>query len=429
MKITEIKSEIIDDKYIKAVHKSGINIYIYPKKGYSSTYAIYGTKYGSINTKFRLLQNNKIVEVPAGIAHYLEHKLFESEDGNAFSEYAKTGASANAYTSFDKTCYLFSCTENFEESIKILLNLVNKPYFTEENVQKEQGIIGQEIRMYDDDPQWKVMFNLFQAMYHNHPIKVDIAGTVESIADITAEKLYTCYNTFYTPNNMAICICGNVDVDKVLNLIDSILKDKEACEVENIFPNEPDSAVQERVEQKFEISVPMFQLGFKETASNKEMSVSKIAQTNIILEALACKSSPLYNKLLDNNLINSSFDYEYFEGPGYASVIFSGESANPDKASDIIKEEINKLHENGIDEKTFMLSKRSVYGKTLAALNSTDNIANILISFAFSNRELFEYIEAIKNCTLKDINIRLSEQLNIQNSSLSIVSPISKEEM
>lgn len=426
MKVTEIKSERIGDKYIKAEHESGLNIYIYEKKGYNSTYATYGTSYGSINTKFKVQNDNDITQVPAGIAHYLEHKLFESEDGDAFAKYAATGASANAYTSFDKTCYLFSCTQNFEESLKILLEFVNSPYFTEKTVQKEQGIIGQEIRMYDDDPNWRVTFNLLQAMYHNHPVKIDIAGTVESISKITAEKLYKCYNTFYTPNNMAICICGNVNTEKTLSLIESLLTNKKPCNLKNIFPEEPESIVKKRVEQKFEISVPLFQLGFKEPASNTRLDVKKIAQTGIILEILSSRSSPLYNKLLKNNLANTSFDCEYFEGPGYSSIIFSGESNNPDLASEIIKEEVNKLHHHKIDEKTFKLAKRSLYGKVLASLNSTANIANTLISFAFSNREFFEYIDYISKCTIDDVNQRLSEQLNTENCSLSIVSPISK---
>ena len=186
MPFTQIQSKTLQDSYYKLQHKTGLTIYVYPKEGYSSTYAIFGTKYGSVNRIFSVDHQEKIT-VPDGIAHYLEHKLFESEDGDAFSRYAKTGASANAYTSFDKTCYLFSCTQNFEQSLEILLDFVQTPYFTPQTVQKEQGIIGQEIKMYDDSPDWRVMFNLLEAMYHNHPVKIDIAGTVASIANITAD--------------------------------------------------------------------------------------------------------------------------------------------------------------------------------------------------------------------------------------------------
>ncbi|MBR1731449.1 MAG: insulinase family protein, partial [Ruminococcus sp.] len=191
-KITEVKSALLGDKYYKIDHESGLTIYLYPKKDYNSKYAIFGTRYGSVNNAFSL-DGGEVKKVPDGIAHYLEHKMFECEDGDAFLKYAKTGANANAYTSFDKTCYLFSCADNFDESLEILLDFVQRPYFTEETVAKEQGIIGQEIRMYDDSAEWRVMFNMLEKMYHTHPVQLDIAGTVESIAEITPELLYDCY--------------------------------------------------------------------------------------------------------------------------------------------------------------------------------------------------------------------------------------------
>ena len=208
-----------DESYVKAVMPNGLQIYIMEKPQYSSSYAIYGTRYGSIDTKFSK-DDSEMITVPEGIAHYLEHKLFEGEDGDAFSKYAKTGASANAFTSFDRTCYLFSCSDNFYENLDILLNFVQSPYFTKENVEKEQGIIGQEIRMYDDNPGWRVMFNLLKGMYHTHPVRIDIAGTVESIAQIDADLLYKCYETFYNPANMFICLVGNIDTDKTLKQIE-----------------------------------------------------------------------------------------------------------------------------------------------------------------------------------------------------------------
>ena len=232
MNIQEIKSKRTLDKYYKINHDSGLTIYLFPKKDYNSKYAIFGTKYGSVNNAFSL-DNGEVTAVPDGIAHYLEHKLFESEDGDAFTRYAKTGANANAYTSFDKTCYLFSCTENFDESFEILLDFVQSPYFTEETVAKEQGIIGQEIRMYDDSPEWCVMFNMLENMYHNHPVKIDIAGTVESIAKITPDYLYQCYNTFYNLNNMVLCVAGDLTVEDVLKTADKMLKPCEKHTIEN----------------------------------------------------------------------------------------------------------------------------------------------------------------------------------------------------
>ena len=242
----------IGESYIKAVHPSGLKIYILEKPQYNSAYAVFGTKYGSIDTCFTV--NGEETRVPEGIAHFLEHKLFESEDGDAFTKYAATGAYANAYTSFDRTCYLFSCSDRFYDNLGILLDFVQSPYFTEQTVAKEQGIIGQEIRMYDDSPEWRVMFNMLMNMYHRHPVRIDIAGTVESIAEINADLLYKCYNTFYNPSNMFVCIAGNVNAEKVLSQINGAVKTNAPHEITRNFEEEPDSVVNSCCEQKLAVA-------------------------------------------------------------------------------------------------------------------------------------------------------------------------------
>lgn len=422
--LTVKRNNKLNESYTFIKHSSGLPIYVYPKKGYNMSYAIFGARYGSINTKFK--SNGKVIEVPDGIAHYLEHKLFESEDGDAFKRYAKTGASANAFTSFDQTCYLFSCTENLKQSLEILLDFVQSPYFTDETVQKEQGIIGQEIGMYKDDPNWMVMFNLLRALYHKHPVKIDIAGTVESIAKITPSKLYDCYNTYYNLHNMALCVVGNVDVNEVIEVADKVLKPVEAVNIENIFPNEPESIVNDRVEQEFPIAVSMFQLGFKENVSFNRVSTRDIAATDVLLDAFASKASPLYERLLSLNLINTaSFAYEYFEGPGFATIIFSGESDNPDKVAEIIRCYADKLHENKLDRESFERAKKSVYGKMIASLNSVEAIGTGIINGHFSNVELFDYIDCLSNLELEDVNSRLNDELISKMSAVSIISPVS----
>ena len=426
--LKEIKNERIGDRYFEIDHSSGLKIYVYPQKGRSSTYAVIGTKYGAINTKFKYKDSEEIITVPDGIAHYLEHKLFESEDGDAFSKYAKTGASANAYTSFDTTCYLFSCTENFEESLRILLDLIQSPYFTDENVQKERGIIGQEIKMYEDEPSWKVMFNLLGAMYKNHPVKVDIAGTIDSISHINPENLYECYNAFYNLNNMVLCVAGNVNPEQIIKIADQCLKPSEKRVPETIFPDEPYEIVEKRVEQHFEINMPSFQLGFKEKASIKSLTAKQICETDIILNTIASGSSKLYKKLLDENLINDTFGYEYFEGTGYAAIIFSGESKDPDKAAEIIKEYVKKLHETGISNEDFERAKKDIYGRNVSMLNSPENIANAMLSLYFANRELYNMVECLANTTLEDVNNRLKKQLDVSNCALSVVLPIKDKE-
>ncbi|WP_101697818.1 EF-P 5-aminopentanol modification-associated protein YfmH [Clostridium minihomine] len=423
MRLEKITNERVQDSYYQIKHPSGLRIFVYPKEGSNSTYAIFGTRYGSIDTSFRRSDEQESCTVPEGIAHFLEHKLFESEDGDAFARYAKTGASANAYTSFDMTCYLFSCTDQVYESLEILLDFVQSPYFTEHTVQKEQGIIGQEIRMYDDDPQWRVLFNLLGALYHKHPVKIDVAGTVESIAQITPDYLYRCYNTFYNLNNMALCVAGNIDPEKVLEMCDKMLKSCEPVEVDRVFEEELNEVVQEKVEQSLSVAVPLFQLGFKESARHR--TVQELAQTDVLLELMASDSSPLFRRLLDANLVNtSSFSSEYFEGPGYAAVIFAGESKDPEAVAKEIREEADRLRREGIPQDAFERAKKAVYGRNVAALNSAEAIANAMISLTFAERELFSYIDALASIKLEDVQKRLEEQILSQYSALSVISPI-----
>lgn len=419
MNITEIKSERAGDSYYKIDHNSGLTIYVYPKQGYNSAYAIFGTRYGSVNTKFSV-DDGSVITVPDGIAHYLEHKLFESEDGDAFVRYAKTGANANAYTSFEKTCYLFSCTDKFDESLEILLDFVQDPYFTAQTVAKEQGIIGQEIKMYDDSPDWRVMFNMLEAMYKNHPVKIDIAGTVETIAQITAEKLYDVYNVFYNLNNMVLCVSGNVTVEQVLKTADKMLKPCQKHNITNYFEDEPYKICEPYVEQCFPVSMPLFNLGFKERA-DRMLDESKLAQTDILLSMIASPTSELYRSLMDANLINSTFAYELFEGPGYCSVIFSGESRAPKQAAEMIKQYISKQKKEGLSEDDFEISKKAVYGSIISSLNSVSSISNAIIDYHFNGNEMFSHIDAVAKTTFDDVNSRLLEMLDVNNCTLSVV--------
>ncbi len=419
MNISEISSKRAGDKYYEIDHPSGLTIYIYPKEGYTSSYAIFGTRYGSINTAFSV-DGGKKITVPDGIAHYLEHKLFESEEGDAFVRYAKTGANANAYTSFEKTCYLFSCSDKFDESLEILLDFVQDPYFTAQTVAKEQGIIGQEIKMYDDSPNWRVMFNMLEGMYKNHPVRIDIAGTVESIAKITAEKLYEVYNVFYNLNNMVLCVAGNVTVEQVLKIADKMLKPSCKHSITNYFEDEPYEIVEPYVEQSFPVSVPMFNLGFKEKG-DKLLNSKQLAHTEILLSMIASPTSTMYRDLLDNNLINSTFSYELFEGPGYCSVIFGGESRAPKQAAETIKRFISDYKKNGLDRTDFEISKKAVYGDAVSSLNSVSSIANMIADYHFSGNEIFDYIDSIADAKFEDISKRLNDMLDVNNCTLSVV--------
>ena len=410
----------IGESYIKAIHPSGLKIYILEKPQYNSAYAVFGTKYGSIDTCFSV--NGEKTQVPEGIAHFLEHKLFESEDGDAFTKYAATGAYANAYTSFDRTCYLFSCSDRFYDNLGILLDFVQSPYFTAETVQKEQGIIGQEIRMYDDSPEWRVMFNMLLAMYKNHPVRIDIAGTVESIAEIDDKLLYKCYNTFYNPSNMFICIAGNVNSEKVLSQINNAIKTNAPIEIERIGCDEPDEVYEKYVEQNLAVAQPMFCFGYKESVDKPERTVKEKVRTALLLEIIAGDSSPLYKKLINEGLINDEFSFECFTGNGYSAVIFEGESSDPKRVAEEIKAEVTRLKADGIDKKLFSAVRCGMYGEAVRSFNSVKNIASQLVECAMSDSELFDELKYIKSATPEKVYKRLS-LLDNDKTVLSVVNP------
>lgn len=419
--IREIKNELLNDSYYEIDHSSGYKIFVYPKENYSSSYAIFGTKYGSIDTCFRVEGQDSFTEIPEGIAHFLEHKLFESEELDAFARYAKTGASANAYTSFDKTCYLFSCTDNFEESLEILFDFVQNPYFTEQTVQKEQGVIGQEIRMYEDEPGWESLFVLLRAMYHNHPVRIDIAGTVESISHITADLLYECYNTFYNPANMALTVAGNVTVEQVLKVADKMLKATESKKIERKFMEEPTNVVEKIAIKNLPVSMPIFAIGFKENIKTPCRTLKESIVSNMLLDIIAGKTSSLYEKLLDEGLINTAFDTEYFEGYGYSAHIFTGESYEYEKVREYINEELERVIRDGVNEADFERIKKKHYGNFIMNFNDIDSISNSLIGAYFNGDGLFEQLEVLESITADDVNNRLRNAINIENSSMSVI--------
>jgi predicted Zn-dependent peptidase len=418
-----IENKRTGEQYIKITHDSGLDIYIKPMENYSSAYALFGTKYGSVNNKFKTSEMSDYVTVPDGIAHYLEHKLFENEDCDAFARYAKTGASANAYTSFDRTCYLFSAAENVYESLEILLDFVQEPYFTEETVAKEQGIIGLEIRMYDDDPNWRVVFNMLECLYQNHPVKIDIAGTVESIAKITPELLYQCYYAFYNLNNMVLSVAGNIEEEKVLAVCDKILKSNEDKQLSASFEPEPQGIVKPEKDVSSEVSIPLFNIGYKAEPEYGHAKLLAEAETNIVLELLCGASSDLYEKMYKDGLINSQFSTEVFDGPGYFCSIIGGESRNPKAVKDLINAEIEKAKANGFDSSQFEAAKKAYYGSLIWDLNRAESYASNMLVSAFDGLSAYDLIEVVANMTLADVTKRFNRQFNTDKCAISIVNP------
>ena len=419
-----IKNADTGESYIRAKHKSGLDIYICEKHEFSTAYAIFGTRYGSVDNSFRKIGESDFTRVPNGIAHFLEHKLFESEDGDAFSRYAKTGAAANAYTSFDRTCYLFTCTGNFDDSFDILLDFVQHPYFTAETVAKEQGIIGQEIRMYDDSPDWMLLFNLLSCLYYNNPVKINIAGTEKTIAEITDKLLYKCYETFYNPSNMFIVVSGNVDADRVLKKIDESLKDREAVKFEREEIHEPDGIVCGEKRHEMAVSLPQFALGYKiNTPKNGYLDTETVVETQMLTEIIAGKQSRLFESLLEKGYINKGFSSELMEGRGFAIGMFSGQSAYPEQVAEEIKGEISRLQTEGIDEDDFKSVQRMFYGRSVMMFNDVEGIGDALTGAACSESGLFDELDVIKNVTADKLIKRLGEQFAQERSALSIILP------
>lgn len=420
MKIDTIKSKVLNEEYYKINHSSRLTIYVYPKADYTSSYALFGTKYGSINTKFKT-DKGDIITVPDGIAHYLEHKLFEGEEGDAFTLFSKTGASANAFTSFDRTMYLFSCADKFNENLDILLNFVQNPYFTEENVEKERGIIAQEIKMYEDSPEFRVLFNLLKSLYPNHPISVDIAGTVESINEITQEMLYTCYNNFYNLNNMVLVVVGNVNIDDVIDSANKNLKVANQMDVQSIVDDASSEIAEKYVEQTFPVMMPLFDLGFKENLNGRIIDEKSLAATDILLSMLLGESSELYRELSEKKLINNSFSFEHMECDNISCVLISGESRNPKLTAKIITDYISNKLKSGLSEDDFALSLKATYGDAIASFNNIEGIGNLVSSMHFTNREIYKYIECLSELTLYDVEKRFREQFSTDNYALSVI--------
>ncbi len=421
MNVKRFRNELLHEEYFLVNHSSGLKIYLCPKKDYSTYYAIIGTRYGSINRIFKL--GDELVETPAGIAHFLEHKLFECEEGDAFTLFSKTGARANANTSFDRTAYLFSCNENFKESLRILMNFVQEPYFTEKGVQKERGIIEQEIKMYDDDPDWKVLINLLGALYTNHPVRDDIAGSVESISHITPNLMNKCYDAFYRFSNMTICLVGSFEVEDILEFLDKLIIVKEHDKsVENIFPEEPLEVNSSYVEEKMEVVNPLFAIGFKYDKKG-QMSLSDFVNYNLIVSLFNLKSGSLYSRLLEKNLITTNnFCCDPFVGPKYLSINFSGESENPKEVLNIVNDEV-KQFKNNASKELFERSRKCVYSSIVSIFNSPSAIANQLMFCDFFDFDLFDFIKETSKASLDEM-MDFWDRKYTSEVSLSVVNPI-----
>lgn len=420
---TIIRSPQTGDAYVHIRHKSGLDILVCEMEGFSNTEAMFGTKYGSINTMFKTEADTDFCTVPEGIAHFLEHKLFENEDCDVFELYAKTGANANAFTSFDKTCYFFSCSDNFTESLEILLSFVQSPYFTPESVEKEQGIIGQEIRMCDDDPGWRVFFNMLCGLYQKHPVRIDIAGTVESIAEITDELLYRCYRTFYNLHNMVLAVAGNCTAEQVLEVADRLLKPCEDQKLQTVFPEESMDIVRAETVEKAAVGQPMFQIGIKCPPKAGFENLKAEMEAHVAMQVLAGSASPLYQELLRDGLINAQFSAEVFNGDGFFTVIIGGESRDPRAVRDRVLAAITDAQKNGLDAALFEEYKKSIYGGLIREQNNVSAVTNALVSAHMAGCGLFDTMKVLSEMTLDDCCRFMQQEVDIIRTTLSIIEP------
>lgn len=413
----------LSETVFRQVLPNGLPVVVVPRPGFSRKLAYFVTDFGAIHTEFTL--NGKTHHVPAGVAHYLEHKLFDMPDRDITAEFAALGANPNAFTSYDMTAYYFSCTQNFRENLRLLLEYVSTPYFTEESVQKEQGIIGQEIGMNEDSPDSRVFEDLMSAMYGKHPIRVPILGWRESIAQITPEVLHACHKAFYRPGNMLLCVIGDVDPQEVVTLAREILPEIDEAVVERTDAwAEEMTCTENYVERTMEVAMPMFQLGFKcEPPENGDDAVYAEMVGDLAAEALFGESSPLYLRLYEQGLIDTSFGGGYETVDGMAMLNASGDSDDPVAVREAILQEAGRLAREGMPQEDFLRMKRSALGRRIRDLDSFDSTVFRICAYHFSKFDYFRFPEIYRTVTEPDVREFIQRVITPERCCLSVINP------
>ena len=414
----------VGEQMYHQVLDNGLHIFVVPKPGFQKSYAFFATNYGGMDMKFKL--DGQDMDTPAGVAHYLEHKMFDTKEGNALQELAANGASPNAFTSNAITGYYFESTEKFEENLRILLSFVSIPYFTKESVDKEQGIIGQEIGMIEDDPDWVVFMDLMQALYEKHPVRVSVAGSAESISHITAETLYACHKAFYDPSNMVLCVAGDVDPEKICQAAREILPERPGAPVArgDYGAQEPAEVCQPMIQREMEVSVPLFQLGFKgEAAPEGEGALRQQLLGELACEALLGNSGPLYARLYREGLVNRKVSYGYESYPGCAFLCAGGESKDPEGVRAAVAAEAERIAREGIDPELWERLKKSSYGNRVRALNSFEHICISQAQSFFQGCDFLRFPEVYDSLTREDAQAMIARWVTPERTALSVVRP------
>ena len=415
--------ERIGEEVFRATLPNGLPVYIVPKKGFSRKYALFATRYGGMDMRFE--KDGQWLDTPAGIAHYLEHKMFDTEEGNALQELAKNGAEPNAFTSNAITCYYFDATEKFYESLEILLSFVSVPYFTDESVQKEQGIIAQEIGMIEDNPEWQVYKQLMQALYHTSPARTPVAGSVESISHITAQTLYDCHKAFYTPANMCLVVVGDVKPERIIASANQILPAKSGPLIRRDYGAEEElTAAEHFVTAAMEVSMPTFLVGFKcppQHGGEQQHRFTAIGE--LACDVLMGESSPLYARLYAEGLINGSFGAAFDLLPGASYVYAGGDSKDPQAVAEAILAEAQRLVSQGVDGDYYRRVVNATFGAALMALNSFESIAVSMAEGCFQGYDPYRFPEVYDSITVEDVLDFLRQNMTRDHMALSVITP------
>ncbi|WP_173916450.1 EF-P 5-aminopentanol modification-associated protein YfmH [Halobacillus sp. Marseille-Q1614] len=428
----ELVYQQLNEKVYKETMDNGLQVFLLSKPEMAKTYGIFTTNYGSIDQTFTPIGQDKETTVPEGIAHFLEHKLFEKEDRDVFQDFTQLGASANAFTSFTKTAYLFSATSHIEKNVQTLLDFVQDPYFSKESVDKEKGIIAQEIRMYDDQPDWRAFFGTIQSLYEKHPVKVDIAGTVDSIQEITKDDLYTCYETFYHPSNMVLFIAGNFEPESMIRLIrdnQNSKSFKKAPEIKRSYPEEPVSAAKAEDAITMPVTTAKAMVGVKEDVSSltgEELLRAELL-SGMVLDFYFSKSGEFYEELYNADLIDDSFQFETELDRQFGFTILGGDSRKPDELAKRIKEMLHVLKEKKISEEDFTRMKRKKIGQFMRALNSMEFIANQFTHYHTLGVDLFDVLPVIESLTAQEADQYVEHWIKEERISVFQVKPQENE--
>ena len=415
--------ERIGEEVFHTTLPNGLPVYIVPKKDFLRKYALFATRYGGMDMRFE--KDGQWLDTPAGIAHYLEHKMFDTEEGNALQELAKNGAEPNAFTSNAITCYYFDATEKFYESLEILLSFVSVPYFTDESVQKEQGIIGQEIGMIEDNPEWQVYKQLMQALYHTSPARTPVAGSVESISHITAQTLYDCHKAFYTPANMCLVVVGDVKPERIIAAANQILPAKSGPLIRRDYGAEEElTAAEHFVTAATEVSMPTFLVGFKcppQHGGEEQHRFTAIGE--LACDVLMGESSPLYARLYAEGLINGSFGAAFDLLPGASYVYAGGDSKDPQAVAEAILAEARRLVSEGVDGDYYRRVVNANFGAALKALNSFESIAVSMAEGCFQGYDPYRFPEVYDSITVEDVLDFLRRNMTRDHMALSVITP------